>query len=61
VAINKVLELYEGFEPPLKSAISKVDWAQVNIREHLELDKVPAWTKGKTAAIGDVVHPFPLR
>jgi len=56
-----MLELYEGFEPALKRAISKVDWAQVNIHPDLELDKVPAWTKGKMAAIGDVVHPFPPR
>lgn len=60
-SIDQVLKVFEDFDPVVKHLISKVDPAELKVWQLLDMDKLPTWTKGKLALIGDAAHPFTPR
>ncbi|KAK9776912.1 hypothetical protein SCAR479_06313 [Seiridium cardinale] len=57
-SVEQVLKVYQNFDPAVKHLISKVDPAELKVWQLLDMDKLPTWTKGKLALIGDAAHPF---
>lgn len=57
--MDQVLDVCQGFEPALKSLISKADPAESRGWQQVDMDKLPTWTKGRLAVLGDAAHPFP--
>jgi len=60
-SLEQVLKVYQDFDPALKRLISKVDEAELNVWQLLDMEKLPSWTKGKLALLGDAAHPFTPR
>jgi 2-polyprenyl-6-methoxyphenol hydroxylase-like FAD-dependent oxidoreductase len=60
-SLEQVLKVYTDFDPALKRLISKVDEAELKVWQLLDMEKLPSWTKGKLALLGDAAHPFTPR
>jgi 2-polyprenyl-6-methoxyphenol hydroxylase-like FAD-dependent oxidoreductase len=60
-SIEQVLKVYQDFDPALKQLIQKVDPAELKVWQLLDMDKLPTWSKGKLALLGDAAHPFTPR
>ncbi|KAH8676284.1 hypothetical protein BX600DRAFT_508449 [Xylariales sp. PMI_506] len=56
--IEQVLKVYKDFDPTIKHLIGKADPAELKVWQLLDMDKLPSWTKGKLALLGDAAHPF---
>ena len=59
--MEQVLKVYRDFDPALKQLITKADPAELKVWQLLDMDKLPAWTKGRVALLGDAAHPFTPR
>lgn len=59
--LNQVLKVYKDFDPALLDLIKKVDPASVKVWQLMDMDKLPSWTSGKLALLGDAAHPFTPR
>ncbi|KAF7529416.1 hypothetical protein G7054_g9855 [Neopestalotiopsis clavispora] len=57
-SVEQVLKVYQDFDPAVKHLISKVDPSELKVWQLLDMDKLPTWTKGKLALLGDAAHPF---
>ncbi|KAK3940044.1 hypothetical protein QBC46DRAFT_459220 [Diplogelasinospora grovesii] len=57
-SVEQVLKVYEDFDPVCKALISKVDPTTLKVWQLMDMEKLPAWTKGRLVLIGDAAHPF---
>lgn len=59
--INQVLKVFKDFDPRLLDLVKKVDPASIKVWQLMDMDKLPSWTSGKLALLGDAAHPFTPR
>ncbi|KAI1368724.1 hypothetical protein F5Y08DRAFT_335290 [Xylaria arbuscula] len=57
-SVEQVLKVFRDFDPVLKRLISKVDESELKVWQLLDMEKLPSWTKGRLALLGDAAHPF---
>ncbi|KAI1810262.1 FAD/NAD(P)-binding domain-containing protein [Poronia punctata] len=57
-SLEQVLKVYRDFDPALKRMIRKIDESELRVWQLLDMEKLPSWTKGKLALLGDAAHPF---
>jgi 2-polyprenyl-6-methoxyphenol hydroxylase-like FAD-dependent oxidoreductase len=58
---NQFLKVYEGFDPRLLALAKKADPTAMKVWQLMDMEKLPTWTKGKLALLGDAAHPFTPR
>ncbi|KAL5115928.1 hypothetical protein ACEQ8H_006150 [Pleosporales sp. CAS-2024a] len=56
--MNKMLEVYQDFEPAMIKLLSMADEKTLKVWELLDMEPMPSWTEGKLVMIGDAAHPF---
>ncbi|ROV99928.1 hypothetical protein VMCG_06182 [Cytospora schulzeri] len=56
--VEQLLKVYKDFDPALLALMSKVDPATVKVWQLMDMEKLPTWTTGKLALLGDAAHPF---
>lgn len=53
--------MYENFDPALLALAKKVDPTSIKVWQLMDMEKLPTWTQGKLALLGDAAHPFTPR
>ncbi|KAK4158479.1 hypothetical protein C8A00DRAFT_39198 [Chaetomidium leptoderma] len=56
-SLDQVLHVFKDFDPRLKALFAKANPATIQVWQLLDMDKLPTWTSGKLALIGDAAHP----
>jgi len=59
--LGQVLHVYRDFDPAIKALMCKVDIATIRVWQLLDMEKLPTWTAGKMALLGDAAHPLTPR
>lgn len=59
--LNKMLEVYKGWNPAVLKILSMADEETLKVWDLLDMDQLPTWTDGQLALIGDAAHPFTPR
>lgn len=55
---TKLLEVYKDFDSSARALLSKADPKSLKVWALLDMEKLPTWTNGKLALLGDAAHPF---
>ncbi|KAI7789009.1 fad binding domain protein [Diaporthe eres] len=55
---SQFLKVYENFDPALLALAKKVDPTSIKVWQLMDMEKLPTWTQGKLALLGDAAHPF---
>ncbi|POS68756.1 hypothetical protein DHEL01_v212850 [Diaporthe helianthi] len=55
---DQFLKVYENFDPALLALAKKADRSGIRVWQLMDMEKLPTWTKGKLALLGDAAHPF---
>lgn len=55
---EKMLQVYEGFDPALLALLKKADVDGLKVWKLLDMDVLPTWVNEKLALLGDAAHPF---
>lgn len=58
---GQFLKVYENFDPALLALAKKVDPTSIKVWQLMDMEKLPTWTQGKLALLGDAAHPFTPR
>lgn len=58
---SQFLKVYENFDPALLALAKKVDPTSIKVWQLMDMEKLPTWTQGKLALLGDAAHPFTPR
>lgn len=56
-----MLKVYKDFDPNLLALFKTVDPASIKVWQLMDMEKLPSWTIGKLALLGDAAHPFTPR
>jgi hypothetical protein len=56
--LNKLLQVYESFDPVVLKLLAKAEDHSVKIWKLLDMEVIPTWTKDNLALLGDAAHPF---
>lgn len=56
--LDRMLQVYQGFDPALLALLSKADPATLKVWKLLDMEVLPTWTNERLALIGDAAHPF---
>ncbi|KUI65822.1 3-hydroxybenzoate 6-hydroxylase 1 [Cytospora mali] len=56
--VERIMKVYKDFDPAVLALIRKVDPATVKVWQLMDMEKLPTWTEGKLALLGDAAHPF---
>jgi len=56
--IERLLDIYRGFDPALLCLLKKVNVSDIKVWKLLDMDVLPTWVKGRLALLGDAAHPF---
>lgn len=56
--LEKMLEIFDGFDPTILRLLSKADPQSVKVWKLLDMDIVPQWHHHRLALLGDAAHPF---
>jgi 2-polyprenyl-6-methoxyphenol hydroxylase-like FAD-dependent oxidoreductase len=59
--LEQVLHVYRDFDPAIKALMCKVDISTIRVWQLLDMEKLPTWTAGKMALLGDAAHPLTPR
>lgn len=55
------MKVYKDFDPAFLAMVKKVDPSAVKVWQLMDMEKLPTWTVGKLALLGDAAHPFTPR
>ncbi|EON67986.1 hypothetical protein W97_07132 [Coniosporium apollinis CBS 100218] len=56
--LDRMLQVYQGFDPALLALLSKADPATLKVWKLLDMEVLPTWTNERLALLGDAAHPF---
>lgn len=56
--IERLLDIYHGFDPALLDLLKKVNVSDIKVWKLLDMDVLPTWVRGRLALLGDAAHPF---
>jgi 2-polyprenyl-6-methoxyphenol hydroxylase-like FAD-dependent oxidoreductase len=56
--LEKMLHIFDGFDPCILKLLSKADPQTVKIWKLLDMDVIPYWYHHRLALLGDAAHPF---
>ncbi|KAJ0416728.1 hypothetical protein BJY00DRAFT_325985 [Aspergillus carlsbadensis] len=56
--LDKMLHIFEGFDPAILSLLGKADAQTVKVWKLLDMDVIPQWHHHRLALLGDAAHPF---
>ncbi|KAJ6186171.1 hypothetical protein N7519_007472 [Penicillium mononematosum] len=56
--LEKMLQIFDGFDPTILRLLGKADPQSVNVWKLLDMDIVPQWHHHRLALLGDAAHPF---
>lgn len=59
--MDQVLKVFKDFDPALLAMIKKADPSEIKVWQLMDMEKLPSWTVGKLALLGDAAHPFTPR
>ncbi|KAI0157770.1 FAD/NAD(P)-binding domain-containing protein [Xylariaceae sp. FL1272] len=57
VSKDTLLAVYKNFAPEIMSLFKLVDPSTLQIWSLLDMDRIPRWTTGRLALLGDAAHP----
>ena len=55
---DQLLEIFDGFEPVLKTFLSKAEPGTIKVWPLYDMAQLPTYVQGRMALIGDAAHPF---
>jgi len=55
---EKMLQVYEGFDPALLALLKKADVDGLKVWKLLDMEVLPTWVNERLALLGDAAHPF---
>ena len=55
---EKMLQVYESFDPALLALLKKADIDGLKVWKLLDMEVLPSWVNEKLALLGDAAHPF---
>ncbi len=50
--------MFKDFGPGLKALITKANPSSIKVWQLMDMEKLPTWTSGKLALLGDAAHPY---
>ena len=53
-----LLDIYKDFGPNVEALLQMADASELKVWTLLDMERIPAWTKGRLALLGDAAHPF---
>jgi 2-polyprenyl-6-methoxyphenol hydroxylase-like FAD-dependent oxidoreductase len=53
-----LLDVYSSFEPTVQALLDMADISALKVWTLLDMDRIPAWHKGRLVLLGDAAHPF---
>ena len=56
--VDKMLKVYQNFDPILLQLLGKADPQSVGVWTLLDMQVIPSWTADRLALLGDAAHPF---
>ncbi|KAL3462042.1 hypothetical protein BJX64DRAFT_277459 [Aspergillus heterothallicus] len=56
--LEKMLHIFEGFDPAIVHLVGKADPQTVNVWKLLDMEVIPQWHHHHLALLGDAAHPF---
>lgn len=59
--VKQIVKVFKDFDPILLKLIEKVEPSSVKVWQLMDMEKLPSWTSGKLALLGDAAHPFTPR
>jgi 2-polyprenyl-6-methoxyphenol hydroxylase-like FAD-dependent oxidoreductase/acetoacetate decarboxylase len=57
-SVGTMLKVFQDFHPSVKALLKKANPATLKVWNLLDMDKLPTFTTGRMALIGDAAHPF---
>lgn len=55
---ERLLQVYEGFDPALLALLGKADVDGLKVWKLLDMEVLPTWVNERLALLGDAAHPF---
>jgi hypothetical protein len=56
-SLDRVLRVFEGFDPRLKALFAKADPASIKVWQLMDMATLHTWVSKKLALLGDAAHP----
>lgn len=53
-----LINIYTSFGPMAEALLTMVDESDLKVWTLLDMERIPTWTKGNLALLGDAAHPF---
>lgn len=55
---SRMLQIYSKFNPSVLAILEKADESKLKVWKLLDMEKMPSFTAGRLAVLGDAAHPF---
>ncbi|CAI4214082.1 unnamed protein product [Parascedosporium putredinis] len=55
---DNLLDIYKDFGTDVESLLKMTDADELKLWTLLDMERIPSWTKGRLALLGDAAHPF---
>lgn len=55
---DTLLDIYKEFGPDVSSLLQMTNTEELKVWTLLDMGRIPSWTKGRLALLGDAAHPF---
>jgi len=55
---DKMLKVYDGFDPALLALLGKADRSSLKVWKLLDMETLSSWVNDRLALLGDAAHPF---
>ena len=50
--------MFKDFDPRLRALITKANPSSIKVWQLMNMEKLPTWTSGNLALLGDAAHPY---